>query len=307
MSSSTQEFGSSSRAGPAQILNVVALLNKGWRLVRRYPVIPVGIILTIAFAAIFAPLIAPKDPLNSSLNFVNAPPAWLEGGTTEYLLGADYIGRDLLSRVIHGSRISLEVAGIVLTAGGITGTALGILAGYAGGFWDEFIMRMVDLTYAIPFLLVAMVVAVVFGASLGLVLILLSLFSWPGFARQTRGLTLQLKNADYVASARIAGASPVRIAYRHILPGLLNIIVVLATLQVGGLILTESTLSFLGIGIPAPNPAWGSMVADGREYIASSWWVSVIPGMAIFLTVFAFNFLGDWLRDYFDPRLRQVN
>jgi peptide/nickel transport system permease protein len=199
------------------------------------------------------------------------------------------------------------VAGIVLTAGGITGTALGILAGYTGGFWDEFIMRMVDLSYAIPFLLVAMVVAVVFGASLGLVLILLSLFSWPGFARQTRGLTLQLKNADYVASARIAGASPLRIAYRHILPGLLNIIVVLATLQVGGLILTESTLSFLGIGIPAPNPAWGSMVADGREYIASSWWVSVIPGMAIFLTVFAFNFLGDWLRDYFDPRLRQVN
>ena len=167
-------------------------------------------------------------------------------------------------------------------------------------------MRFVDMTYAVPFLLVAMVVSVVFGSSLGLILILLSLFSWPGFARQTRGLTLQLKNADYVAAARIAGASPLRIAYRHILPGLLNIIVVLATLQVGGLILTESTLSFLGIGIPAPQPAWGTMVADGRQFIANAWWIAVMPGLAIFLTVFAFNFLGDWLRDYYDPRLRQI-
>ena len=307
MQSSTQEFESSNRGIQARIRDAVALLKTSWRLARKYPVIPIFIILTLTVMAIFANVISPRDPLDSELKHVNQPPFWVEGGTTEYLLGADYIGRDLLSRVIHGSRISLEVAGIVLTAGGITGTALGIFAGYAGGFWDELIMRFVDLTYAVPFLLVAMVVAVVFGSSLGLVLILLSLFSWPGFARQTRGLTLQLKNSDYVASARIAGASPVRIAYRHILPGLLNIIVVLATLQVGGLILTESTLSFLGIGIPAPNPAWGSMVADGREYIASSWWVSVIPGMAIFMTVFAFNFLGDWLRDYFDPRLRQIN
>ena len=262
--------------------------------------------ILLAVIAIFAPLISPKHQLESNLAEVKTPPAWVEGGKLEYFLGADHIGRDILSRVIHGSRISLMVAGIVLSAGAVIGTSLGILAGLSGGFWDEFIMRLVDLTYAVPFLLVALVTAVVFGPSLGLVLILLSLFSWPGFARQTRGLTLQLKTMDYVATARIAGSSTMRISYKHILPGVINIVMVLATLQVGGLILTESVLSFLGIGIPAPQPAWGSMVADGREFIGTAWWISVMPGFAIFLTVFAFNFLGDWLRDYFDPRLRQL-
>ena len=256
--------------------------------------------------AAFANVISPKDPLDSDLAHVKSPPAWLEGGTTEYFFGADQIGRDLMSRIFHGARISLMVAGIVLGAGGSIGIVLGIIAGYSGGFRDELIMRMVDMAFAIPFILVALVAAVVFGASLGLVLILLSMFSWPPFARQTRGLTLQLKEMDYVAAARVAGASPLRIAVRHIAPGLSNIVIVLATLQVGGLILTESVLSFLGIGIPAPKPAWGSMVADGREFISTAWWISVMPGLAIFLVVFAFNFLGDWLRDHFDPRLRQL-
>ncbi len=285
---------------------MLAMLVRVWRFIRRYPVIPVAIVILLAVTATFAPLISPKHQLVQDLSKVKAPPFWVDGGTTEYFLGADHLGRDILSRIIHGSRISLMVAGIVLSAGAVIGTSLGILAGLSGGFWDEFIMRMVDLTYAVPFLLVALVTAVVFGASLGLVLILLSLFSWPGFARQTRGLTLQLKNTDYVASAKIAGSSTLRISYRHILPGVINIVMVLATLQVGGLILTESVLSFLGIGIPAPQPAWGSMVADGRQFIGTAWWVAMMPGFAIFLTVFAFNFLGDWLRDYFDPRLRQI-
>jgi len=277
-----------------------------WRLIRRYPVLPVSVIVLLAVMAGFAPLVSPHDPLSSDLSKVRAPPFWIKGGDTTYLLGGDQIGRDLLSRVIHGSRVSLLVAGIVLSAGAIVGTAVGITAGYAGGTWDELIMRFVDMTYAVPFLLIALVAAVVFGPSLALILILLSLVSWPSYARQTRALTLQLMTMDYVASARIAGASPLRIAYRHILPGVINIVMVLASLQVGSLILTESVLSFLGIGIPAPNPAWGSMVAEGRQYIANSWWIAVIPGFAIFLTVFAFNFLGDWLRDYFDPRLRQL-
>ena len=280
--------------------------SSAYRIVRRYPLLPVGVIVLLALMAIFAPLMAPKDPLNSDLTKVKAPPAWVSGGTTEYFLGTDFIGRDLLSRIIHGSRISLMVAGVVLGAGGVVGTILGIVAGYSGGAKDEVIMRLVDTTYAVPFILVALVAAVVFGASLGLVLILLSIFSWPPFARQTRGLTLQLKDMDYVAAARIAGASPLRIAIRHITPGLFNIIIVLATLQVGSLILTESVLSFLGIGIPAPQPAWGSMVSEGREFISSAWWISLMPGIAIFLTVFAFNFLGDWLRDYYDPKLRQL-
>ncbi|MFW6194950.1 MAG: ABC transporter permease [Chloroflexota bacterium] len=273
---------------------------------RRYPVIPVGIIILLVFMAIFAPLIAPQDPLRSDLEKVKAPPFWAEEGDWSYPLGGDFIGRDVLSRVIHGSRISLLVAGIVLATGGVAGTALGIMAGYAGGFWDELIMRLVDFTFAIPFLLIALVAAVVFGSSLTLVLILLSLFSWPPFARQTRGLTLQLKETDYVASAKIAGASVARIAYRHILPGVINIVVVVATIRVGQLILVESVLSFLGVGIPAPQPAWGSMVSEGREFLTTAWWIAIMPGFAIFLTVFAFNFLGDWLRDYFDPRLRQT-
>jgi len=266
----------------------------------------VAIVLLLAVIAIFAPWVAPKHPLEGQLPAIGTPPVWMEGGSSEFLLGADYIGRDLLSRMIHGSRISLMVAAIVLSCGGLVGTVLGIVAGYVGGFWEELIMRLVDLTYAIPFLLLALVAAVIWGASLQLVLILLSLVSWPAFARQTRGLTLQLKSLDYVDSARISGASAIRIGIRHIFPGVINIVVVLATLQVGSLILTESVLSFLGIGIPAPQPAWGSMVADGRQYITSEWWISVMPGGCIFLTVFAFNFLGDWLRDYLDPRLRQL-
>ncbi len=278
-----------------------------YRWIRRYPVLPVVIAVGLAIMAIFAPWIAPNHPLESELDHLAAPPVWIEGGSWDYILGADKIGRDLLSRIIHGSRISLSVALIVIVCGGVVGSGIGIASGMAGGIWDETAMRVVDLVYATPFLLIALVSAVVFGASLNLVLVLLTIFSWPIFARQTRGLTLQLKNMDYVASARVASASQLRIAFRHILPGVINTVVVIATLQIGSLILTESVLSYLGVGIPAPQPAWGSMVADGREFITTAWWVPVMPGAAIFLTVFAFNFIGDWLRDYLDPRLRQIH
>jgi peptide/nickel transport system permease protein len=277
-----------------------------YQFVRRYPVLPAIVLVGLAIMAIFAPILAPLDPLDSDLSKVKAPPAWIDGGTFQYFLGADGIGRDLLSRIIFGSRISMMVAGVVILTGGIVGVFLGLVAGYYGGVRDEVIMRLVDVFYAIPFILVALVVAVVFGSSLGLVMILLSLFSWPIFARQTRALTLQLKTKDYVAAAKIAGASPSRIALRHIVHGLMNVVIVIATLQVGNLILTESVLSFLGIGIPAPQPAWGSMIAEGRVFITSAWWIPLMPGAAVFLTVFAFNFLGDWLRDYYDPNLRQL-
>ena len=282
------------------------LPTRVWRFMRRYPVLPGFIITLLVVMGLFASQISPQDPLDSTISDTGAPPVWLSGGSWHHILGADHIGRDLLSRIIHGTRISLMVASMVLTTGMLVGVTLGIVAGYKGGIWDEIIMRLVDMTYAIPFILVALVAAVIFGASLGLVLILLAVFAWPPFARQTRGLPLLLKNAEYVWSARISGASPLRIGVRHILPGVINIVVVLATLQVGGLILTESVLSFLGVGIPGPDPAWGSMVSDGRDHIAEAWWISMMPGLAIFLTIFAFNFLGDWLRDNFDPRLRQL-
>ena len=279
---------------------------KAFRFLRRWPVLPVSAIVLLAVVAIFSPLIAPHVALEANFRKRNAPPAWTSEGTMEYPLGADYIGRDVLSRVIFGSRISLMVAGIVLVAGGFIGTMAGITAGYAGGMVDESLMRLVDLMFAVPFIIVALVAAVVFGPSLHLVVILLLLFSWAPFARQIRGETLGLKTQDYVALAKVAGASPFRVAYKHILPGVVNTVMVLASLRVGSLILTESVLSYLGVGIPAPNPAWGSMVSDGRDYISTAWWIAFFPGLAIFLTVFAFNFLGDWLRDWFDPRLRQV-
>ncbi|MEX0762666.1 MAG: ABC transporter permease [Dehalococcoidia bacterium] len=211
-----------------------------------------------------------------------------------------------MTRVIHGGRITLIVATTVLLSGLILGTTLGLTAGYIGGQVDELIMRIVDFTLAFPFILVAVAVVVVFGASVPLIIILLVIFGWGGFARQARAMTLSLKTADYVAISRIAGASTPRILFRHILPGIMNTMMVLASLAVGGVILAEATLSFLGVGVPRPNPAWGLMVSSGRDYIRDAWWLVVMPGVAIFAVVFSINFLGDWLRDRFDPRLRQL-
>jgi len=277
-----------------------------WRFMRRYPVLPVAIVVVVAICAIFAPLISPADPLKGGLRDRNAPPMWYPNGSSAHILGADPMGRDLLSRVIHGARISMTIAAVVLTAGGVLGTVVGMVSGYLGGRWDDFIMRVVDFSLAIPFVLIALVVVIVVGQSFGAVVWLLVLFGWSAFARQVRAETLSLKTMDYVSLARISGASAFRIMLKHILPGVVNTAVVIATLRVGTLILTEALLSFLGVGIPAPTPAWGAMVNDGRDYISTAWWVSFFPGLAIFLTVAAFNFLGDWLRDYFDPRLRQL-
>ena len=174
------------------------------------------------------------------------------------------------------------------------------------GIVDEIIMRLVDFTFAMPFIVVALVSSVVWGQGFGLLIILLVLFTWAPFARQVRAETLLLKNTDYVSLAQVAGASGIRIALRHILPGLVNTVMVLSSLQVGNLILTESVLSFLGIGIPPPSPTWGGMVADGRQYVSTAWWLCFFPGVAIMMVVFSMNFFGDWLRDKLDPRLRQL-
>ena len=273
---------------------------------RRWPLIPLLIIGIVVFMAIFAPLLTGHDPRRGDLRDRLTPPMWLEGGTSKYPLGTDDNGRDILTRIMYGSRISLMVAGIVLSVGMVLGTSVGLIAGYIGGNGDEVMMRFVDFTLAIPFVLVAIVLVVLFGSSLTLILILLVLFTWGGYARQARGMTLGLKTQDYVAVARIAGASPPRIIFRHILPGVLSTLMVVASVAVGSLILTEATLSFLGVGIPKPNPAWGLMVADGRKWLRAAWWVSMMPGIAIFATVFSVNFLGDWMRDRFDPRLRQL-
>ena len=282
------------------------ILAASWRFMRRWPVIPVVILVVMVVCAIFAPLLTTHNQEYGDLRAPNTPPSWLAGGTLKYPLGTDQLGRDILTRIIYGARISLQVAAIVLVFGAIGGSVIGLISGYFAGQVDELLMRVVDLSLAIPFILVALTVLIVLGQSLTVIILLLIMFSWGGFARQVRAETLSLRTLDYIALAKVAGAGPLLILSKHILPGVINTIIVVSTLQVGSLILTESILSFLGVGIPAPTPAWGVMVADGRDYLDTAWWLALFPGLAIFLTVLAFNFLGDWLRDRFDPRLRQI-
>ena len=228
------------------------------------------------------------------------------GGSTEYLLGTDKVGRDILSRIIYGSRISIVVAGIAIFIGGFIGTALGISAGYFGRSVDAFVMRLVDISLSIPIILLALVLVAALGASFTTVVAVLVVLLWAHYARMARGVTLSVRVQDFIDRARVAGASNTRIMVRHVFPNVFNSLVVLATLQIGFVIVVESTLSFLGAGIPRPTPAWGLMVADGRELIVSHWWVAFFPGLAILLVVLAMNLLGDWLRDRLDPKQRQV-
>ena len=231
----------------------------------------------------------------------------VQAGSTKFLLGTDHLGRDVLSRVIFGARISLLVSIVTLAVGGSIGVTMGLAAGWYGGVVDEFLMRLVDIKLAIPLILIALVLVITLGQSLWIIVTVLCLFIWPRFARQVRGEVLQLKHMDYVALAKVSGASTARILFIHIFPGTINTLIVVATLQVGIVILLESTLSFLGAGVPPPTPAWGSMVADGRDKLAGGvWWISTFPGVAIMITVMSLNLFGDWLRDTLDPRLRQL-
>lgn len=276
------------------------------RWMRDSPLVPLVILSGFVVAALFAPWISPHDPLKTSLQDRNDEPIWMAESSGKFILGADFLGRDVLSRVIHGARVSLIIGTVAMSTGIVVGTTLGLVAGYFGGNVDEIITRLADINAAIPFLLLALIAVMVFGQSFFLIIMILAYGTWSGFARQVRGLTLSLKTMEYVALAKVAGASSGRILYRHILPGVVNTVVVIATLGVGSVILSEAILSFLGAGIPPPTPAWGAMVADGRDYLASAWWVAFFPGMAILFTVLALNFTGDWLRDRLDPRLRQI-
>ncbi len=296
---------------------VFSAVGNAWFFIRRYPIIPSVILIVLVLAGLFAPLLTPYDYAIGNVRDRQLPPmslGWISP-TAEangeigqlHILGTDHAGRDTFTRIIYGARISLMVAGISLISGFLAGTSIGILAGYLGGIWDEIITRIVDIWLALPFLMVVLVATILYGQSLQLLLVMLALLAWVGFVRVVRAQTLILKQMDYVALARIAGASPTRIMFKHILPGVINSAVVIATLNVGGLILTEATLSFLGAGIPPPTPAWGVLVAEGRDYIDSAWWQVIMPGAAIFLTLMSLNFLGDWLRDRLDPRLRQLD
>ena len=332
---------------------------------RRYPILPsLVLLLVLVVPAIFAPLIAPHDPIDGSLQDRLVPPVWMgdkihvkkvveqvargnfsteitraeavrlveanrahlrgvsgiedlavghevavvtrPGGTSKHLLGADKLGRDILSRIIYGSRTSIIIAGIAIAISGVIGTVLGIMSGYYGGWVDGLIMRMVDVSLAIPIILLALVLVVSQGPGFDTVIIVLVVLLWARYARLARGETLSIRTRDFVARAKVAGASNARIMLKHVLPNIFNSLIVLATLQVGFVIVLESTLSFLGAGIPRPTPAWGLMVADGRELIVTAWWVAFFPGLAIMFTVLSINLMGDWLRDHLDPKQRNI-
>lgn len=315
-----------------------SMLGQVGYFIRRWPLVPILVLLLLLIAGIFAPWISPNDGESQKLPFRNFEPTWgraheknavpniedydltipsqrsaynraLQNSfpRTEYILGADHLGRDVLSRVIWGARISLQVVAIALISGILIGTAMGLAAGYFGGYVDEVLMRFVDMWLALPFILIALVVAVTFGATTGVVMLLLAMLAWTPFVRQVRADALRIRQEDYVLASRIGGGGPIRILWKHVLPGTYSTILVVASLRVGSLILAESILSFLGVGIPDPIPAWGKSVSEGRPYIETAWWNTVMPGLAIFLVVMSLNFFGDWLRDRLDPRLRQLD
>ena len=247
----------------------------------------------------------PSVNLGGTLEMVSGP-GTRAGGSSKFLLGTDGLGRDILSRIVFGARISLIVSAVTLVIGGGLGVFLGLSSGWYGGWIDEVLMRLVDIILSLPLILVALVMVAAFGQSLELIIGVLAISIWPRFARQVRGEVLQLKTMDYVSAARIVGASIPRILFNHLLPGTMNTVIVVSTLQVGIVILLEATLSFMGAGVPPPEPAWGSMVADGRDHLVDSWWAATMPGIAILFTVMSLNLFGDWLRDTLDPRLRQL-
>jgi peptide/nickel transport system permease protein len=273
---------------------------------KRVPVIPLAMIMLVVLAALLANVLTPYSPTDISLSERLKPPFWEKGGSLAHPLGTDPMGRDLLTRMIYGARISLVVGCLGLFVGGGVGAALGMIAGYAGGRADAFLMRVVDTTLAFPIILFAILLVVILGGSLITVVIAVALVLWARYARVIRGEVLSLRERDFVAQARIAGCSSARIILIHIFPNILNTLVVLLSLQVGWVIIVEASLSFLGAGVPPPTPTWGSMIAEGRDYIASAWWLSFFPGLAILVTVLAFNLFGDWLRDALDPTMRQL-
>jgi len=270
------------------------------------PVIPLFIIVVFALSAILADVITFHDAYKVSLPDRLIPPFWQDGGTISHPLGTDPLGRDVLTRIIYGTRVSIIIAGAALTFGGGVGTLIGLTAGYYGGKIDTLLMRLADITLAFPLILFAILMVMVIGPSMMNVIVAISLVLWARYARVIRGEVLGLMQRDFIARARVSGASDWRIMIRHLLPNVMPTLIVLLTLQVGWVIIVEASLSFLGAGIPPPTPAWGSMLADGREYVSTAWWVTTAPGIAIMLVVLAFNLSGDWLRERLDPKQRSI-
>jgi peptide/nickel transport system permease protein len=277
-------------------------LPRSWR-GKWTPIVCGAVIAALTLAALAAPLL-PHDPLHQDLAARLLPPAWVDGGSSEHLLGTDSYGRDVLSRLVYGARVSLGVAALAITMGTLLGATTGVVAGYFGGWIDAVLMRAVDLMLSLPALLVGIAAAIALGPSMRNVVLIITVLISPRIARQIRGDALAIRHQDFVQYARGAGRSRAQIMVRHILPNVTPTLLVMITLEVGHVVLLEATLSFLGAGVPPPAASWGTMVSDGRALLSTGWWVSLFPGLLIIVTILALNTLGDWLRDYLDPRLK---
>ena len=298
------ESEEASAEGRAKVANMQ--LKKIISSLRQGPIIPLIVIVGFSIIAISAPLIAPYSAYEMTLTDRLKPPFWETGGSLSHPLGTDALGRDLLSRIIFGSRVSLLVALLTLLLGGVIGASIGIVSGYFGGRVDAVLMRAADSTMSFPIILFAIILMVSLGPKTSNVILGIGLVLWARIARVIRGEVLSLRERDFIAQARIVGCSSMRIMTHHLFPNIFSTLMVLLTLQLGWVIIVEASLSFLGAGVPPPEPAWGSMVADGRDYLTTAWWLSTLPGGAIVLVVLALNLFGDWLRDTLDPKLRQV-
>ena len=263
-----------------------------------------SILLVVTTGAVLAPVISPADPLLQDVSVRLKPPT-LEGGDGQaHLLGTDHLGRDILSRLIYGARISLVIGISAVAVAGTLGTLIGLVAGYRGGRVDDLCMRLTDTMLAMPFILLALAVIAVLGSSLRNIIFVLGITSWVSYARVVRAEVLTLRMREFVAAAQALGGHGTRIIFRHLLPNVLTPVIVIATLEVARMIILESALSFLGLGVQPPTPTWGGMLADGRAYLSTAWWLATFPGLCIMLSVLGINLLGDWFRDVLDPRLQ---
>ena len=279
----------------------------GWRKVPLFVWVSTAFVVVVVLAAICAPLVSPYDPVQQSLRERLKSPTWFpEAGQRRHLLGTDQLGRDTLSRIIYGSRISLAVGFAAVVIGGVIGGSLGLLSGYAGGILDEIIMLVVDAQLAFPFILLAIGIIAVLGPSFGNLIIIVGLSGWVTYARLIRAQVLTIKEREYVLAIRGLGGSTFRILANHIVPNTMAPFLVIITLELARTILLESTLSFLGLGIQPPTPSWGGMLNEGRGYLDTAWWISAFPGLILMLTALVVSRVGDWLRDILDPTLRGV-
>ncbi|HEX6211152.1 MAG TPA: ABC transporter permease [Methylomirabilota bacterium] len=271
----------------------------------RVALLGLAVILASAVLAVLAPVLAPDDPARNDLLARLTPPAWMAGGSWAHPLGTDTLGRDVVSRLLYGARVSLVVGLSAVVLAGVLGVLLGLVSGYYGGRLDDALMRLGDVQLAFPALVLAIAVLAVVGSGLGNVVLVLGVTGWVTYARIARGETLSLRHRDFVEGARALGARDAGILWRHVLPNVLPSITVIATFSVARTIIAEASLSFLGLGIPPPAPSWGAMLDEGRNYLTTGWWLALFPGLAILAVVLGINVVGDWLRDTLDPRLER--